>query len=420
MPACSTRSTAVRATLSMSISFCSSSCARYSSASGTFSLRFLRPALEEARQHVLQVDVDFLDRRAGDDLERRERLSRATSISTMRSSSRPGAQLLAQPLARRLLLLAAPAAGVLVRRATGAAAAAAGRAAAPRRSARALARTSSSRSSRTMSIAELHQVAHHRLDVAADVADLGELRRLDLDERRLREPRQPARDLGLADAGRPDHQDVLRRDLLGELRRQLLPPHAVAQRDGHGALGRAPGRRRACRARRRSGAASACRWTVCVRFGQVEWPRLSSSSIDDAARSCRCRCRPAIAIACSAIARASSSVLPRERPRRRQRVRPARSDRDDAVVGLDEVAGARQQERRRLVEHDQHRLEPAQDAIGAPVLRQLDGRALEVAAVLLELGFEAREERERVGGRPGEPGEDPVVVEAPDLLRARA
>src|SRR5262249_15169591 len=52
-----------------------------------------------------------------------------------------------------------------------------------------------------------------------------------------REPREPARDLGLADAGRPNHQNVLRRDFFGELRRQLLPPHAVAQRDGDGALG---------------------------------------------------------------------------------------------------------------------------------------------------------------------------------------
>ena len=86
---------------------------------------------------------------------------------------------------------------------------------------------------------ELDQVAHHRLDVAAHVADLGELRRLDLDEGRVRQPRQAARDLGLADARRPDHQDVLRRHLLGQVRRQLLPAQAIAQRDGDGALGRA-------------------------------------------------------------------------------------------------------------------------------------------------------------------------------------
>ncbi len=96
--------------------------------------------------------------------------------------------------------------------------------------------TSSIFSSRTMSTADLDQVAHHRLDVAPDVAHLGELGCLHLEERRLREARQAPRDLRLADARRPDHQDVLRRHLLRHLRRQLLPAHAVAQGDRDRAL----------------------------------------------------------------------------------------------------------------------------------------------------------------------------------------
>ena len=82
----------------------------------------------------------------------------------------------------------------------------------------------------------LDQVADDRVDVAADVAHLGELGRLDLDERRVGEARQAARDFGLADAGRADHQDVLRRDLLAQRLGHLLPPPAVAQRDRDGAL----------------------------------------------------------------------------------------------------------------------------------------------------------------------------------------
>ena len=84
---------------------------------------------------------------------------------------------------------------------------------------------------------DLDQVAHDLLHVAADIADLGELGRLDLEERRVGEPRQPARDLRLAAAGRPDHQDVLGRHLLAQRPVELLPPPAVAQRDGDGALG---------------------------------------------------------------------------------------------------------------------------------------------------------------------------------------
>ena len=41
--------------------------------------------------------------------------------------------------------------------------------------------------------------------------------------------------------------------------------------------------------------------------------------------------------------------------------------------------------------------------------------ALEIAAILLELRLEAREQRERIGGRAGEAGQDAIVVEPADL-----
>ena len=84
---------------------------------------------------------------------------------------------------------------------------------------------------------DLDEIADDLLDVAADIADLGELGRLDLEERRLGQPREAARDLGLADAGRADHQDVLGQHLLAQPLGQLLAAPAVAQRDGDGALG---------------------------------------------------------------------------------------------------------------------------------------------------------------------------------------
>jgi hypothetical protein len=63
-------------------------------------------------------------------------------------------------------------------------------------------------------IADLDEIADDLLDVAPDIADLGELGRLDLQERRAGELGEAARDLGLAAAGRADHQDVLRHHLL--------------------------------------------------------------------------------------------------------------------------------------------------------------------------------------------------------------
>ena len=84
---------------------------------------------------------------------------------------------------------------------------------------------------------DVGQVADHAFDVAADVADLGVLGGLDLEERGADELGQPAGDLGLADAGGADHDDVLGRDVLAHLGRQLLPPPAIADGDGHGPLG---------------------------------------------------------------------------------------------------------------------------------------------------------------------------------------
>ena len=84
---------------------------------------------------------------------------------------------------------------------------------------------------------DLDEIADDLLDVAADIADLGEFGGLDLDERRGGELCQPSRDLGLADAGRTDHQDIFRQHLFAQAAGELQPSPAVAQRDGHRALG---------------------------------------------------------------------------------------------------------------------------------------------------------------------------------------
>ena len=84
---------------------------------------------------------------------------------------------------------------------------------------------------------DLREIANHRFDVAADVTDLGVARGLDLDEGRLRQLREPARDFGLADSGRPDHQDIFRRDFVAQLGRDILPAPSITQRDRNGTLG---------------------------------------------------------------------------------------------------------------------------------------------------------------------------------------
>src|SRR3984885_9976292 len=84
---------------------------------------------------------------------------------------------------------------------------------------------------------DFDEVAHDLLDVAADIADLGEFRRLDLEKRRAGELGEAAGYFGLADAGRPDHQNILRLHFLAQPLVELQPAPAVAQRDRHRALG---------------------------------------------------------------------------------------------------------------------------------------------------------------------------------------
>ena len=83
----------------------------------------------------------------------------------------------------------------------------------------------------------VRQIANDRFDIAPDIADLGELGGLDLDERGLGELGQPPGDLGLADAGGADHQDVLRRDLVAQRVGHLHASPAIAQGDRHRTLG---------------------------------------------------------------------------------------------------------------------------------------------------------------------------------------
>ena len=85
--------------------------------------------------------------------------------------------------------------------------------------------------------ADLGQVADDGIHVAPHVAHFRELRRLDLEERGVHEPREPAGDLGLAHARGADHDDVLRHHLVAQVLGQTLAPPAVPERDGHGALG---------------------------------------------------------------------------------------------------------------------------------------------------------------------------------------
>ena len=83
----------------------------------------------------------------------------------------------------------------------------------------------------------ISQITDDRLDVAAYIANFGELGRFNLDERRVGQLGQATGDFGFTDTGRADHQDVFWRDFNAQFFGQLHPAPAVAQGNGYGALG---------------------------------------------------------------------------------------------------------------------------------------------------------------------------------------
>jgi hypothetical protein len=197
-----------------------------------FILRSLLLAAAEVLEHALDLRGQVLHAGRRHDLDARRDGARPRSRSPCRRV-RPRAASCGTSGGSRCRFRC----GSRAERPTRAPAAAARRARVPRRRPSRGARTLLHRLLAVMLDRRLGEVADDGVDVAADVADLGELGRLDLDEGRVGQPRQAPRDLGLADAGRPDHQDVLGRDLGAQRLGHLLAAPAVAQRDGHGALG---------------------------------------------------------------------------------------------------------------------------------------------------------------------------------------
>src|SRR5947207_479233 len=129
-----------------------------------------------------------------------------------------------------------------------------------------------------------------------------------------------------------------------------------------------------------------------------------------ASRSIGSRCQAPIERRSSALpgliayTRGSQSSAPAEPSKRAGSVRSARATRKRS---------------RESVGDRQHGLEPAQDPVGAPVLGELDSRALELSLMLVELRLEALEERERVRGCASEAGENLVAEKPAHFARGR-
>ena len=115
--------------------------------------------------------------------------------------------------------------------------------------------------------AGLDEIADDLVHIAAHIANLGELRGLDFQERRIGELGQPPGNFGLADTRGPDHQDILREHFLAHHAGELLAPPAVAQGHGHRPLGIILARRYSGPVRKQFHGAKSQSWIYLIRIG---------------------------------------------------------------------------------------------------------------------------------------------------------
>src|SRR5262245_17618787 len=89
--------------------------------------------------------------------------------------------------------------------------------------------------------------------------------------------------------------------------------------------------------------------------------------------------------------------------------RSARPDGRDPAIRLNHIALAAEQEGLVPVRDEQQGLQMPQELVSTPILGELDGRAAEVSMVLLQLRFEAAEERKRIRSRSSKARQDLVL-----------
>ena len=80
----------------------------------------------------------------------------------------------------------------------------------------------------------LHEIADHRFDVAAVIANFRVTRGFNFDEGGAGKQRETARDFSLADASRSDHQDILGCHFVANGGVELSAAPAIAQSDRNG------------------------------------------------------------------------------------------------------------------------------------------------------------------------------------------
>src|SRR5579883_786435 len=104
-----------------------------------------------------------------------------------------------------------------------------------------------------------------------------------------------------------------------------------------------------------------------------------------------------------------------KRASRREGVCAAGANRQDVIRGGDHVACTADEQEIVAIQHYEHRLKPPEDAVGAPLLRQFRGGLWYRTLVVAKFLFEAFQQAERIGSRPGKPRKYMTIVQFANL-----
>src|SRR5687768_2244060 len=108
----------------------------------------------------------------------------------------------------------------------------------------------------------------------------------------------------------------------------------------------------------------------------------------------------------------------KERTRGGMCVRAAAANGSQSKLRLDHISSSGNDEGDARVGHYQHGFQPAQDAVGTPVFRQLHCGTHEVALMFLQLAFKSLEQGEGIGRATSKPGKDLVMIKSPHFSGA--
>ena len=249
------------------------------------------------------------------------------------------------------------------------------------------------------------QVTDNAFHIPAHIADFGKFGCFHLDKRCVDQLGEPAGNFGFSDAGRADHQDILRNDFIPEGFFHTASAVSVPQCDCDCFFGLVLADNKPVQFMYNL---TGCKLLIHVAPSALQ--RFDNDMIvcEDADAGCD----PERFLRDFS---GGQICILYQRPGGCQRVISAGADRCDSFIRINDFTGTAQDQQMVVIRHDQHGLKMAHGLIAAPGLSQLDGCLFQVSAALLQFFFEFFAKSEGIRHASGKAGDHLSVKKPADF-----